>query len=798
MADRIKGITIEIDGDTTGLSKALKGVNSDLKAAQNGLNDVNKLLKLDPGNVELLRQKQEYLNDAIGSTEEKLQKEREALEQMKNSDGFDKNSEQAKALERQIVADEQALNSLKNQAKEFGSVGAQQFKLVGEKVQDVGNKMSSIGSTMTKTVTAPLVGVGAASIAAFKEVDSGMDIVVQKTGATGEALAGMQSVVENLATTIPTSFEAAGTAVGEVNIRFGLTGQSLEDLSKQFIQFAELNGTDVSTSIDQTQKALSAFGLGAEDAGKLLDRLNYVGQATGVSMDTLLSGLVTNSAAFSEMGLNIDQAATFMGQMEVSGADASTVMGGLQKALKNATADGVPLNQALSNLQNTILNGKDGVDGLTAAYDLFGKSGAQIYEAVKNGSVDFQNLGAAADDASGSVANTFEGTLDPVDQWTVAMNSAKVAGSDLGSALQTAALPILQELTTTLKELTAGFRALTPEQQQAIVKAAAVVAAIGPILTVGGKLVSGIGGIIKILPVLGGAMQGVGALVTGSLIPAIGGLISAAAPILAAAAPFIAVGAAIVGAGVLVYKNWDDIKAGAKIMYEEVSKKWDEFKTKTSETWNNIKQTTSEKWSAVKSDLSQKWDGIKTKGGETWDAVKKHTSETWEKMKSTMSTALSSIKDGVVEKLDAIKKKFTSIFDAVKETVQKAIGKVKSIMNFQWSLPHLKLPHISISGGFSLRPPSAPHFSISWYKKAMQDGVLFTSPTVLQTPSGMKGFGDAGAEIVLGLDRLRELVGKSNTTINVYGAAGQSESALAEIIMQKLAMMQRRETAGAL
>ena len=129
MADRIKGITIEIDGDTTGLSKALKGVNSDLKTAQSGLNDVNKLLKLDPGNVELLRQKQGYLNDAIGATEEKLQKEKEALEQMKNSDGFDKNSEQAKALERQIAADEQALKSLQDQSKEFGSVFKQEIRL---------------------------------------------------------------------------------------------------------------------------------------------------------------------------------------------------------------------------------------------------------------------------------------------------------------------------------------------------------------------------------------------------------------------------------------------------------------------------------------------------------------------------------------------------------------------------------------------------------------------------------------------------------------------------------------------
>lgn len=768
MADRIKGITIEIDGDTTGLSKALKGVNSDLKTAQNGLNDVNKLLKLDPGNVELLRQKQEYLNDAIGSTEEKLAKEKEALEQMKNSDGFDKNSEQAKALERQIEADEQALKSLKDQAKEFGSVGAQQFKLVGEKVQAVGEKMTSVGTAMTKNVTAPIVGVGALAIKSFQDVDAGMDIIVQKTGATGDALADMQAQLEDITTTIPVGFEEAGTAIGEVNTRFGLTGDALETLSTQFLQFAQLNGTDVTNAVDSTQKALSAFGLSAEDATSLLDTLNAVGQATGVGMDTLLSGLVSNSAAFHEMGLSAEQSAWFMGEMETSGADASAVMSGLQKALKNATEDGVPLNQALSDLQNTILNGTDGMDGLTAAYDLFGKSGAQIYEAVKNGTIDFQNLGTAAADSAGSVAETFQGTLDPMDEWTTALNAAKIAGSDLGSAMQTAALPILQELTETIKELTAGFRALTPEEQQTIVKAAAVVAAIGPILAVGGKLVTGIGALIKVIPVMGGAMEAVGALVTGTLMPAISGLIAAAAPILAAAAPFIAVGAAIVGAGVLVYKNWDKIKEGAIVLAETVSQKWTELKQKSSETWTTMKQ---------------------------------NISTTWTNIKSTVSNALTTIKSDATAKLDALKSKFTSIFDAVKNTVQTAIDKVKSIMNFQWSLPHLKLPHISISGGFSIHPPSAPHFSISWYKKAYENGVLFKQPTVLGTPFGMKGFGDGnGAEVVLGLNKLRELAGGGGVTnnITIYQTPGESGDALAQKIISKITMMTKRQTVGAL
>lgn len=392
MADRIKGITIAIDGDTTGLSKALKSVNSDLRTAQNGLRDVDKLLRLDPGNVDLLRQKQGYFNDAITATEEKLKTEREALEQMKNADGFDKNSEQAKALERQIIADEQALDSLKKQAKDFGSVASQQFKLAGDKVKEVGDKISGVGTAMSTHVTAPIVAVGAASLAAFKEVDAGMDIIVQKTGATGEAFESMRGIAENIATTLPVDFETVGTAIGEVNTRFGATGDQLEELSTQFVQFAELNGVDVTNSIDSAQKALSAFGLGAGEAGNLLDVLNATGQATGAGMDSLLNGLIQNGTAFQEMGLSIEQATVFMGQMETSGANSETVMNGLRKALKNAAEDGVPLNDALSQLQETILNGANGVDGLTAAYDMFGKSGDQIYAAVKNGTLDFNAL----------------------------------------------------------------------------------------------------------------------------------------------------------------------------------------------------------------------------------------------------------------------------------------------------------------------------------------------------------------------------------------------------------------------
>lgn len=684
MADRIKGITIAIDGDTTGLSKALKSVNSDLRTAQNGLRDVDKLLKLDPGNVDLLRQKQGYFNDAITATEEKLKTEREALEQMKNSDGFDKNSEQAKALERQIIADEQALDSLKKQAKDFGSVASQQFKLAGDKVKEVGDKISGVGTAMSTRVTAPILAVGAASLAAFKEVDSGMDIIVQKTGATGEAFESMRGIAENIATSLPVDFETVGTAIGEVNTRFGATGDQLEELSTQFVQFAELNGVDVTNSIDSAQKALSAFGLGAGEAGNLLDVLNATGQATGAGMDSLLNGLIQNGTAFQEMGLSIEQATVFMGQMETSGANSETVMNGLRKALKNAAEDGVPLNDALSQLQETILNGANGVDGLTAAYDMFGKSGDQIYAAVKNGTLDFNALSISVDGVGGSVQNTFNATKDPIDDFTTATNAAKIAGAELGGAIQTAAAPIIQQFAGFIQTLTDKFRALTPEQQQTIVKIGAVVAAVGPAILIIGKIVSAVGSVISVL---------------GTVIGVLGGPLT------------IAIGAAI-AVGVLLYKNWDTVKE------------------KASALWEHIK----------------------------------------------------------------------SVFEGIKNTISNAIEKVKSLFNFEWKFPDLKLPHFSIQGSFSLSPPSVPHLAVDWYRKAYNNGVMFTQPTVLATPGGLKGFGDGnGAEVVLGLNKLRELAGGGVTNnITIYGAQGQSEEALANIVIDKITMLAQRQAVGAL
>lgn len=469
---------------------------------------------------------------AAQKEQEKLLKaeiERVAAIEGENSQAVLKLKTQYENLETAIAKTEAAL---KENGGTWGAISAE-FDAIGSKLGDIGGKMQSFGSTLTTSVTAPIAALGGASLAAFNEVDNAFDTVIKKTGATGDALAEMEGIVEDIATSMPTSFDKAAEAVGEVNTRFGSTGEELQTLSEQFVKFAEINGVDVSNSIDTVQKALSSYGLGAEDAAAFLDRMNKVGQDTGVSVDKLASGIVSNGTAFQELGLNIDEAVTFMGQLEKSGANSETVLNGMRKALKAATAEGKPLDEALAELQSTIENGTDSMDGLTAAYDVFGKSGDQIYSAIKNGTINFEELVSSMDSASGSVSNTFEATIDPVDELQMHLNELKVLGTDIANQLMPFISQALEKLGEIIQKVSDAWNGLSEEQQQMIIKIAGIAAVVGPVIAIVGKAVSFIGSIVS----------GVGALI---------GVLGPFLPVI------VGVGAAI-AAVVLIVKNWGAI-----------------------------------------------------------------------------------------------------------------------------------------------------------------------------------------------------------------------------------------------
>ena len=266
MADRIKGITIEIDGDSKGLSQALKGVNKDLKSTQTQLKDVEKLLKLDPHNVTLLGQKMELLGKEIGQTKDKLEQLKSVSDEMERGlKNGTVTSEQYDAWQREIIETENELKNLEDELKKVPTASEAMIAKVsddmdklGQKVSSIGDKVAGIGDKLMP-VTAGITAIGTASISAWTELDDAMDNVIKKTGASGAQLEEFEDIVNSIATTIPTDFMTVSNAVAETNTRFGVTGQELEDLSTLFIKFAELNDTDVTSSIDQVSSMMQAW-----------------------------------------------------------------------------------------------------------------------------------------------------------------------------------------------------------------------------------------------------------------------------------------------------------------------------------------------------------------------------------------------------------------------------------------------------------------------------------------------------------------------------------------------------------
>lgn len=335
-------------------------------------------------------------------------------------------------------------------------------KIMGENMSEGldGSKdsMAKTALGITAGVLAAATAVGTAIMNAFKEVDAGLDIIQQKTGASGADMENMRDSMENLATSIPTSFEEAGSAIGEVNTRFKLTGQDLEDLSGKFIKFAQLNNTDVSTSVDNVSKVVNAFGMDAEDAGSLLDALNQVGQDTGVDMNTLATTLSQNAAQLQGMGLSAYDAAGFLGACDVAGLEMSTTMMGLKTAMKNASQDGKTLDEFLGEFTGTMNSNASESEKLSAAYEAFGtRAGGAIYNAVQNGKIDLEEMTGYLGDFEGSVDNTFEAVLDPTDEFTEAMNRVKIAGADIAESMMPMVAGALEGIAGALDAVIGAF-----------------------------------------------------------------------------------------------------------------------------------------------------------------------------------------------------------------------------------------------------------------------------------------------------------------------------------------------------
>lgn len=574
----LKGITLQIGGDTTELSKALKKPDKDISDLQSKLKSVNQMLKFDPSNTELLAQKQRLLKEQITATEDKLKLLKETQKQFV-TEGGNVDSKQYIALEQEIQKAESALKRLNSETSNV-SANMQAF---GEKAKQVGDKFTSVGKEVSKA-SAVAVGAGVASYKAWSEVDDALDSVAAGTGATGKELESLQQTAKDVYTSMPVDIKATGQAVADINTRLGLQGDALEEATRQFMKYSEVNSSDVSTSIETVAKAMNDANIPTSELNSVLDELISASQASGLTVDTLAEALSQNGVQMRALGFNTQETIALLATMEKNGVNSSVVLTGMKKAMANYANAGKDANVELGNLFQGI---QDGTVSASDAMDVFGtKAGASLYQYIQEGKLNYQDLLKVLQDSNGQLDASYEAMLDPMDQAKVAMNNLKQVGADLFDQIQATLAPMIQALAENLQRFSQWFSTLDPNVQQFIVIVGLVVAALGPVLIFIGQICTGVGKIIEIVGFLGEFLAPVFSAI-GSGLSALWGLILAN--------PVIAIVVGIIAAIALLWTKCE----------------W--FRNGVTNLINNIRDGFKNGWNKIKNIWTNAIDGIKNK-----------------------------------------------------------------------------------------------------------------------------------------------------------------------------------------
>lgn len=331
MASRISGITIEINGDVTKLQSALKSTDDTLKSTQKALTDVNRLLKLDPSNTELVRQKHEMLTQAVQTTKERLQQLKDAQSTM-DANGVDKNSEQYMALQREIIATEQKLKSLETQAVQTNSMIAA-IGNAGENIKKVGAGATAAGQALAP-VSAAAAGIGTAGVKAASDFDAAMSQVAATMGkpkAEIEALAELAKEQGEV-----TAFSA--TQAAEALNYLALAGYSEEQMAASLpsvLRLAAAGNMELAYASDLVTDSMSALGMSTSELDGFIDQMAKTASSSNTSVAQLGEAILVTGGQAKLCNLNTEELNTALGVLANNGIKGSEGGTALRNTLKN-------------------------------------------------------------------------------------------------------------------------------------------------------------------------------------------------------------------------------------------------------------------------------------------------------------------------------------------------------------------------------------------------------------------------------------------------------------------------------
>lgn len=818
MADRIKGLKIVLGADTSELVSAIYNVNSAISKTQANLRDINKALKLDPGDVNLLKDKQSELSSAIEQTKQKIEEEEKALQALSDK-GVDETSEQFRNLKTQIDIDNASLKDLQSQMKDFGSVGKQvlqdvgsKMQEVGKKIQSVGDSISSVGSSLTTKLTVPIVAAGTTAVAKFAEVDKTMNLVAQTMGIDEEQANSLNTAMENAAKNSTFGMNDAATAM----LNFARAGLNAEEAAAAIapaMNLAAGAGGELEVVSAGLTATINGFGDSFQQTEYYANVFANACNNSALDVNTLSEAMSVAAPIFAASGKTVEDAALYMGIMGNAGIEASVAANSLKTGFARLADGSGEVGKELEALNVEIFN-SDGTmrdlvtvqqelhdafaglseeEQLAASSTIFGKNQMASWLALINTApADV----SALSDAINVTSNTTQEMADAMmGGFGGSIESLKSSIDVLMTSLGRLAAEYLTPVIEKIQGVVDKFMALDDETKNHIIQIAGIVAAVGPVLLIVGKVITGIGAVISAVGTITTAIGAVIPIVTG-----IGSAIGAALPVIAGvAAPVLGIAAAIgvvIAAIVQIIKHWDEIKEATLNAVTSMSTAWENFKNLVSQKWTEIKTNVVNAVNNIFTSVVNKFEQMKTNAVNKITNLKTNAVNTFNNMRASISSVISNIYTTIVNGFQNAVSYITSlpsraigwgrdIINGIVNGIYNAFGNlvsaVSDIANTIASYIHFSEPDVGPLADFHSYMPDM----MQQLAQGIQNGIpklenAMSSMAQSMVPSfgNVNGVaGSAGANSTM----------TNSVSINVYGAQGQDVSELADLIEQKIA-----------
>lgn len=709
MANNLKGLTIKIGADTTALNTALSNVNKSTKNLQKELKQVDKLLKLDPGNTELLKQKQDILTQSIAETKQKLDTLREAEAQLQEQ--FEKGEigeEQYRALQREIVETEQKLESLEKEAKEFGSVSAQVAKATGEKFKEVGDKISGAGKTLTAGVTAPIVGLGALAVKTAADFDSSMSQVQATMGIASDATSKLNGETVNTMSSLrelakemgaSTAFSASECADAMNYLALaGYNTQEIYDTLPTVLNLAAAGSIDLASASDMVTDAMSALGMETNEADKMVDQMAKTASSTNTSVAQLGEAILTIGATAKSIKGGTAELNTALGILAnngIKGAEGGThlrnvilslqtptdaayvAMTELGVAVYDAEGDMRSLNDILGDL-NTSMDGMTSEEKANIISTIFNKTDlASVNALLSSTGETWDALQESITGSAGSAQQMADTQLDNLaGQITILKSSLEGLAISFGELL----MPYIQQVVEKVQSAIEWFNGLDEGTKKLILTIAGIAAVVGPVLVVVGSVMSAVGTILTMVPAIVAGITAVGTAINTALGPI--GWIA------------LAIGA-IVTVLITLWNTNEDFRNAVIGIWEGIKNFFiavtEGIKTAFVMAWEGIKAV----WNGVVGFFTNIWEGIKAVfavvaavlSGDfgtavqlikqvfepvisfftgIWERIKAVFANVGEHFRSVGAHILEGLWNGISDKIGWLKDRITGIIDRIK------------------------------------------------------------------------------------------------------------------------------------